>query len=259
MPPDSIHVWVERLQADFGLTPVVASEIEFYLTGAEPPAAFWQTFPALCAQENIRLLKHEKEKGQGQYEIALLPTDPGQCASDTALLKKMIEAVASKHSMQADFRAKPYEDEPGSGLHIHVHLEDASGKNVFFKQDDVISDALKCCIGGLLERMIADMPIFAPHEDSHLRFVERSNAPLTVSWGANNRTTALRLPDSAHDKKRIEHRVAGADADPAQVIAAILSAMHHGLMNEINPPPQIYGDAALPMYGLPRLTSSGPK
>ncbi len=94
------------------------------------------------------------------------------------------------------------------------------------------------------------MAIFAPSPESYARFVAGSNAPLTVSWGANNRTTAIRLPDSAHDNKRIEHRVAGADADPEHVIAAILKGLYSGLKNRVDPGPQIYGDASLPMYGL---------
>ncbi len=256
MLPKSVIEITSALQADFGLTPVVASEIEFYLHGGAPEESFWASLVDACKQESIPLLKYEKEKGEGQYEIALAPTSAEKCANDTKLATQLISDLAIKNTMKADFSARPMLEQYGSGLHIHVHLEDNEGRNVFYKKDDDISDALKFSIGGLLDSLLPNMPIFAPHESSYARFTDKSNAPVTVSWGANNRTVAIRLPDSTPDKKRIEHRVAGADANPDAVIAAILAGIHHGLTNKITPPPQIYGDASLEMYNLKKLPQS---
>jgi glutamine synthetase len=98
------------------------------------------------------------------------------------------------------------------------------------------------------------MCVFAPSEASYARFVKGSNAPTTASWGANNRTVAIRLPDKPHSHKHIEHRMAGADAAPEAVIAVILAAIHDGLSRRIVPAsPQIYGDASLEMYQLPKV------
>ncbi len=235
------------------LLPVVASEIEFYLCGGAPQPDHWAELFALCADNAIPIQKYEQEKGAGQYEVALHPTDANACATQTKSVKQLIRSLFSKYNINADFAAKPFVDQPGSGLHIHVHLEDGSGKNVYYKKDEIISDSLKFSIGGLLETLPANMKIFAPYPESYARFAPKSNAPLTVSWGANNRTVAIRLPDSAPENKHIEHRVAGADADPEAVIVAVLSGIHHGLTHKISPPPQIYGDASLEMYALPRL------
>ncbi|MFO0388972.1 MAG: glutamine synthetase [Alphaproteobacteria bacterium] len=253
---NSIIEITKTLQAEFGLTPIVASEIEFYLHGGAPDENFWAALVDACKQESIPLLKYEKEKGEKQYEIALAPTSAQKCANDTKLVKQLISDLAIKNNMKADFSAKPLVEQPGSGLHINVHLENDAGKNVFYKKDDIISDTLKFSIGGLLDRLPASMYIFAPSESSYARFTDKSNAPTTISWGANNRTVAIRLPDSAPDKKRIEHRVAGADAHPDAVIVAILAGIHHGLTNRISPPPQIYGDASLEMYNLQKLPQS---
>lgn len=264
MPLDSSQAVItqqaERLRTDFALSPITASEIEFYLIGSEGHgalSAFWEAVKASCAQRGISIFKIEKEKGQEQHEIALMPgSDPIKTALDTQNLKTLVSDLAFAHGMRADFSARPFTDQPGSGLHIHVHLADTQGKNVFYKRDEVMSDALKFSMGGLLARMKQDMPAFAPRAESYARFVAGSNAPLTVSWGANNRTVAIRLPDSEHDNKRIEHRVAGADADPMHVLAVMLSAIHHGLKNRIEPGPQIYGDASMPQYGLKTLLPS---
>lgn len=246
---------IDSLRREFALAPVVACEIEFYLHGSESAglAQFWDEAKTRAAALDISIFKIEKERGFEQHEVALSPADAAKAARDCVALTAMIAEVAPAYGMKADFSAKPKADQPGSGLHVHVHLADGKGRNVFFKQDERISDELKFCIGGLLARAREDMPVFAPTADSRKRFVPGSNAPLTVSWGANNRTVAVRLPDSAHDNKRIEHRVAGSDAHPQKVIAAIMMGIYEGLRHKIEPPAQIYGDAALEMYGLPKL------
>lgn len=238
------------------ITPVVAFEIEFYLIGsaARDLSVFWQEVTEFCAAQDIPIFKIEKEHGHQQHEVALAPVaDPVLAARHCTQLKAIVLELALKHGMHADFSAKPFDDQPGSGLHVHVHLEDAGGRNVFYKSDERMSDELRHSIGGLLAHMKRDMAVFAPAPESFARFAAASNAPLTVSWGANNRTVAIRLPDSGRHLKRIEHRVAGADADPHSVVNAILRAMADGLARKIEPPAQIHGDASLEMYGLEKL------
>jgi glutamine synthetase len=238
------------------MIPVIATEIEFYLFGSAEKelASFWEEVRAACVSSGIEIFKIEKERGGEQHEVALCATrDPGKIIRDTEQLKAVIREGAHMHGMRADFSAKPLENDQGSGLHVHVHLEDGLAKNLFWKKDEAMSAPLAHSIGGLLALMLEQMAIFAPDAKSRKRFVAGGNAPTTVSWGANNRTCALRLPDKAWDNKHIEHRVAGADAEIAAVVEAILTAMAYGMEKELLPPPQIYGDASLPMYGLQRL------
>ena len=247
-----------KLLNDFGLRAVVASEIEFYLFGSHEKdiSAFWGDVRTACANAEIPIFNIEKERGHEQHEVSLKPCTPEKTANDTAILKNIIIKYAAQHNMRADFSAKPLADDFGSGLHIHVHLENEAGENQFFKNDSVISDVLNYSLGGLLAWLPDTMPIFAPSEESYKRFVAGSNGPMTISWGANNRTTALRLPDSDKNNKRIEHRVAGADADAAKVIAVILASIHHGIKNKTLPDKQIYGDARLESYNLALLPNN---
>ena len=245
------------------LYPVTASEIEFYLHGSDSfpdMEGFWAVVRAVCEAVDIEIFNIEKERGREQHEVSLCPSTPERTVADTIALKEIITQVAAKREMIADFSAKPFADDFGSGLHIHLHLEDKSfdmgGKNLFYKDDERMSDELSHSIAGLLANMADDMAVFAPSEASKARFVAGMNAPTTISWGANNRTTALRLPDSPKTHKRIEHRVAGADADIEQVMERILNAVKFGLKRELTPPEQIFGDASLPMYNLPRLIAN---
>lgn len=179
---------------------------------------------------------------------------PKKAVQDALGLKDIVGKAATLNGMKADFSAKPFTNQPGNGLHVHVHLADADGQNVFYKDDATMSDALKFSIGGLLHWMPEHMKIFVPTEESRMRFqYAGDHTPTTVSWGANNRTCAIRLPDNHSHTKHIEHRVSGADADPKAVIEAILEAIHWGLTNKADPGAQIHGDAKLDMYKLPKL------
>jgi len=257
--PDLI---VQKLWQDFALKPVIATEIEFYLHGAGAtfaPSDILTLIRTRCANAGLKLASAEQERGPEQYEISLLPTgDIAKLIADTERFKTLMDEVFRPLGVQADFAAKPLIDAPGSGLHIHVHLEDAEGKNVFFRKDDSWSQPLLHAIGGMLKLMNESMMFFAPSAASYARFTEKSNAPTTVSWGANNRTVAIRLPTKPMEHKHIEHRVAGSDADVGQVITAILAGMHYGLEQKCEPGEPIYGDASLPQYGLPKLMQHPP-
>lgn len=184
------------------------------------------------------------EKGAGQWEVALPPAPYDEA------LQALLDL---KESLQADFSALPQAGQPGSGLHVHVHLQDAQGHNVFYKKDEMMSEPLAHSIAGMLALLPSQLDVFAPNPQARARLRGAGTAPNTISWGANNRTCALRLPDIGAPYRHIEHRVASADADPQAVFDAILQAMHHGLTKKLKPPPQIYGDANLPQYALQKL------
>lgn len=248
---------VLRLRTDFGLNPVTASEIEFYMPGATASGklpVFWARLETACQQAGMHIHSKGEESGADQFEVALSPNaEPQKTVADALRLKAIITEIATLCGVTASFAAKPFETEPGSGLHMHLSLTDASGKNTFFKNDYDISPQLKHSIGGLIAWVADCMPVFAPAAASYARFTPKSNAPTTASWGANNRTTAIRLPDAPHNDKHIELRVSGADADPALVMAVLLAAVHYGLKHHSDPGPQTYGDASLPTSNLPKL------
>ncbi len=240
--------------------PVVATEIEFYLYGAHgklSPEYILGSIHEACRTRGIELFSSQQERGEGQYEVAF-PCSPDvkHAVTITETFKCLVTEVFAPQGIVADFSAKPLADQPGSGLHVHVHLEDETGRNVFVRNEDAFALPLLHSIGGLLALMNACMPVFAPTPESYRRFAVKSNAPTTVSWGTNNRTVALRLPNKSVDNKHIEHRVAGSDADVAQVINAILAGMHYGLTQRILPSEPVYGDAALAQYNMPLLAQS---
>lgn len=255
--PELVETQQARIWHDFALMPFCGTELEFYMPGAAQMGimpTFWQVMQQACEQRGIKLFHTADETGADQYELSLAPTaDCAALAEHTLTLKEMVSKLAEKFNLKADFSARPFPDQPGSGLHLHVSLHREDMTFAYTKQDENMSDALRHSIGGLLTWLPEIMPVCAPMPVSYGRFAEKSNAPLTISWGANNRTVAVRLPDSEATQKRIELRTAGADAEPHRLIAVALAAIHDGLTNKYEPGPQIFGDANLPQYGLPRL------
>lgn len=254
-----------------GLTPVAAVELEFYVTrpgegGAftlDPPAGmtsdpdaagtyefsdmdalqpFIDDIYRIAAAQNLPVDAVMQESGPAQFEINLKHRDDAvQAALDGHLLKRAVKAAARTHNLNATFMAKPSHEWCGSGMHIHLSLVDGNGKNVF--AGDPISPVFRHAIGGLRETMADFMAIWAQYGNSYRRYVPKSYVSVATHWGFNNRTVALRIPHGSGPATRIEHRLAGADANPYLVIAAILAGMAHGMATKSDPGPHAEGDA----------------
>jgi glutamine synthetase len=259
-----------------GLTPVTAVELEFYLldprsarNGIPQPAiaedthnrahttqvygmaelddfaGFLDAVLAACTAQRIPASGCVSEYAPGQYEINLEHQPDALTACDHAiLLKRVVKAVARKRGLLASFMAKPFMDLAGSGTHIHLSLLDQQGRNVFSRDRIERNTALGHSIAGVLATLPESFALLAPNANSYRRFRPDSFVPQSACWGVNNRTVAVRVPAGPQAARRIEHRVAGADANPYLVMAALLAGVHHGLTGRLTPPPPARGNAA---------------
>ena len=242
---------VERARA-MGVEPVVGIELEFYLLRETPQSVLGKRPSQLVAVDErpsvygivaasrqepfagaVRemLLGHglaveacNPESGPGQFEINLRAAPALQAADEAFLLKSAVKEVAARQELLATFMAKPRSDWPGSSCHLHLSLGEGAPMRHF--------------IGGLLEGMAELTAIFAPTPNSYRRFVPHSWAGTTATWGVDNRSAGLR----AIGATRVEHRQAGADANPYLAVAAALAAGLDGLARECEPPPPVDGD-----------------
>ncbi len=169
------------------------------------------------------------EYGPGQFEVNLHHVDDPLLACDHAIrLKRLVKGVALAHGMEATFMPKPYRDHAGSGAHLHVSVLDAQGDNIFAAEDPVGSEQLRHAIGGLAATMNDAIAICAPTANSYRRFQPEAYVPLNPSWSVNNRGVAFRVPHGPPASRRVEHRIAGADANPYLLAAIVLAGMHLG-------------------------------
>lgn len=261
--------------AELGLTPVAAVELEFYLLDRAPgpdgrpqPAAspvtgrragdlqaYWledldDMAPVLadvfraCTVQGMPAETLISEYSPGQFEIVLRHrADALRAADDAIMLKRAVRGVAASHGIDATFMAKPFAERAGSGMHLHLSLENAAGENVFAAEDPAGTPLLRQAIAGMAATMADAMGIFAPNANSFRRFRRNSYAPMAPSWGINNRSVSLRVPAGPPPSRHVEHRVAGADANPYLALAAVLAGVHHGIVNRLDPGPAIEGNA----------------
>ncbi len=261
---------------DRGWYPVMATELEFYLMDGsseeiqrpQPPVldrghgrrlnttdaysiedvdgleSFFAEVRDTCEKQGVLADTIISELGPGQFEINLKHVQDPLAAGDQAIwFKRLVKGIARKHGYSATFMAKPYAEESGNGFHVHYSLVDADGNNLFDDGGEDGTPMLRHAVAGMLEMMPQCMLMFAPHLNSYRRFMEGSHAPVFASWGYENRTVSIRIPESDPVARRIEHRVAGADANPYLVLASVLAGGLYGIENELEAPEPMVGDA----------------
>ena len=213
-----------------------------HLHGMEP--LFSQIYAAARAA-GIRAETVISEYAPGQYELTLdYRSNVLEAADDLMRLKRIVRMQARRFGVTACFMAKPIADYAGSGMHFHVSLVDGGGTNVFAETvEGQWTDTIRHAIGGLRATMGESMLVFAPHANSWRRFSAQSYAPVSPSWGVNNRSVALRIPAGPVKARRIEHRPAGVDANPYLVGATVLGGIAHGMTQRIDPGPETVGNA----------------
>lgn len=267
--PRGILVGVLKRYEALGLTPVVATELEFYVYDdrgwreagrPRPPHAltfrgepngfqlydmdavdaltpYLDTLRAYAAAQGLPADATTAEFGPGQFEVNLLHRADALAAADDCLMLKRIAAkAAERHGLRATCMAKPYTGQAGSGLHVHVSVIDKDGVNVLDAKGGEPA-RLRSVTAGLLGTMREAQLVFAPFANSYRRFQPGSFAPTDVDWGFGHRGTSVRIPEKDGPAARIEHRVAGADANPYLLVAAILGGMLKGLTETLDPGP----------------------
>ena len=278
-PRQALARGVERLAAR-GLTPVVATEMEFYLiddsgrtlrapasprSGKRRPGAETLSMRALdafdtffthvydaCDAMGVPAGAATSEAGLGQFEIDIPhQADALKAADDAWFFKLLLHGLARRHGFAASFMAKPYPDYAGNGMHVHVSLLDERGRNVLDDGGPGGTAILRHAVAGCLAAAPASTLLFAPHAGSYDRLVPGAHAPTGLAWAYENRTAALRVPSGPPAARRLEHRMAGGDVNPYLVIAAILGAMLAGIEDAAEPPAPITGNAY--RLDLPRI------
>jgi glutamine synthetase len=257
---------------DAGLRPVVACELEFYLIdprraadgrisvaalpgrqparraanlsleAVEEASEFLRRVNAAAAAQRLPVCGAVAEYGIGQYEVNLRHiADPVLAADHAVLLKRLVKGVARSMGMEATFMAKPFMAQPGNGLHVHVSLVDEAGRNRFGAAGG--EALLRNGVAGMQALLYDSFAFFAPNFNSQRRYLGLF-VPTSRDWATNNRSVAFRIPPGHGEARRIEHRVAGADASPHLTVAAILAALLHGIGNRLEATTPVDGRAS---------------
>jgi len=184
--------------------------------------------------------QNDHEDANGQFEINWDYADVLTTADRLAFFKFMVKEIAAKHGFRATFMPKPFAHLTGNGCHAHLSLWTKTRKKNHFasaKDEMGLSDTCYHFIGGLMKHAEALCALTNPTVNSY----KRINAPTTssgatwspnsITYGGNNRTHMIRIPD----KGRIELRLADGSANPYLLMAGILAAGRLGMAKKTNP------------------------
>ena len=263
-PRQLLKAQMDRAET-LGLTPMMGSELEFYLLRETYQEAWAQRYEDLTPSVPYILdyhilgttydeglmrqirngmhgagIKVETSKGEawpGQHEINFRFADAVTMADNHVIYKNGAKEIAHANGCSITFMAKPFESWIGSSCHIHASLF-RDGEPAF--RDD------EALFGRFVAGQIAtfkELAIFlAPTINSYKRYAAGSWAPTTLAWGHDNRTCGFRIVGHGASK-RSETRIPGGDVNPYLAFAAIIAAGIHGIENELPLPPALEGNA----------------
>jgi glutamine synthetase len=273
----------ERL-AELGLSAVVGPELEFYLleedtaspTGwkryADAPGNVYVvgrkgdprgvllTMLRYLRDASLRVTAANHEFCGGQFEINLYHSDLLDAADRAFRMKSAVQEIARHEGMLATFMAKPFNDEGGSGFHLHVSLVDQDEQNLFGDPDGEhgLSEIGRYAIAGVLAHAPALAAVLNPTINSYKRFGPDTLAPWLIDWGLDNRSAMVRIPPERGAASRMEVRLGDATANPYLAIAAIGAAIYLGVRDKQEPPRPLEGYGYDP-ESAPKLPQSLPQ
>jgi len=253
--------------ADLGMQPVVGPELEFFLLEPDlQSGSGWKRYGEATGNvyvagrkgdpENVllRMLRQlsayeldvfaaNHEFASGQFEINLWHSAALSAADRAFRFKTAVKELARLEGKLATFMAKPFNDEGGSGFHLHFSTLGDDGGAVF---DDPqgrfgLSDTARSAIAGILAHAPALAAILNPTINSYKRFGPDTLAPWLIDWGADNRSAMIRIPPERGHATRLELRLGDATANPYLAIAAVLAAAQLGISEGLQPTEPLEG------------------
>ena len=258
-PRNVLHRVADRMAA-MGYEARCAPEFEFFLLDGEHEmvdvgvqcysmqkrnqflAEEYSLLDAVAAHGELECSHYEW--GPGQYEVSIRHRPVRQMADDGHLFRATMKEAAMQMGRRVTFMAKPFDGETGNSCHVHLSLLDGDGNNVFAAPDQPhrISDTCRHFMGGVLARLTELTALFFPNSNSYRRLVPGAFAPISLAWGIDNRTAAIRVINETAAATRPELRVCGGDVNVYLAFAGYLAAGLDGIVNKTDPGPPAEGD-----------------
>lgn len=244
------------------LTPICGPELEFYF--AHKPNGVWERILnktgrvymtgsmvdpdghylhllRMLDQLNIGAFAGNHEFCPSQYEINLWHSEAMDAADRTFLFKTAIKDVCASRGILGTFLGKPWNDEGGSGFHLHFSINDKDGINLMGDKKGELTDMARHMIAGILKHANAIAAFTNPTVNAYKRLGPDTLAPYRANWGYDNRSTMIRIPPERGQGTRLELRIGDGSANPYVVLSVVLAAALDGIQNKLEVPEAVNG------------------
>ncbi|WP_417666407.1 glutamine synthetase family protein [Roseibium sp.] len=258
--------------ADMGLTPMMATELEFFLfekgldemrksgyRDLEPISGYNEDYHILQTTKEEDVMRPvrnhlfnagipiENTKGEaeaGQEELNIKYSPALDCADFHTISKHAVKEIAWAKGRSASFLAKWHRDRVGSSSHIHQSLWTEDGQNAFCQDGAELgmSVTMKHYMAGLIKYAPEYTYFLAPYINSYKRFQKGTFAPTKTVWSIDNRTAGFRLCGEGTKALRVECRIGGSDLNPYLALAAQIAAGLKGIEDKLELAPATTGD-----------------
>lgn len=230
---------LEEHFSKLGIYLKIGAELEFYLQGEAD----------VCADAVCEIAKHcfrvEKEKGWNQFECVFdhEVVHAEKVVENILHIKSIINFYGRKYGLFPTLKAKPFENDYGSGMHFHISLHNKSGDNLFASGAIDENQMLNNSVAGILEFSSLAPYVMGLIKEDYKRFHAGYMVPTNISWGGNNRSTLIRIPEGKPEVRRIEYRLPPSSADPAKALFICLLGVAYGISEKLEPISRVYGNA----------------
>jgi len=265
-PREVLRRAVGRL-GELGVAPVAGPELEYYVCEPDPGSPTgWKRHGDAPGNvytagrkgdpegHLLRYLRYLRDFGLGvtmgnhefcggQFEINLDHSAALDAADRAFRFKSAIQEITRSEGRLATFMAKPFNDEGGSGFHVHLSCLDDAGTNVFDGPSEPhgLSEPAHHAIAGITAHAPALTALFNPTVNSYKRFGPDTLAPWLIDWGLDNRSAMLRVPPERGAATRLEVRLGDAGANPYLIVAGLVAAAYLGMRDKLTAPPPLEG------------------
>ena len=243
-PELEFYVLQEDENSDSGWSRYGEMSGNVYVSGlrGDPENVLLQTLRQL-GEYDIEVVAANHEFSSGQFEINLWHSDAMDASDRAFRFKAAVKEMARARGKLATFMAKPFNDEGGSGFHLHFSTQDADGNHLFDDPNGEhgLSKVAHHAIGGILKHAPALTALANPTINSYKRFGPDTLAPWLIDWGLDNRSAMVRIPPERGSASRLELRLGDASANPYLLTAATLAAAYLGIRDEIDPGEPLVG------------------
>jgi glutamine synthetase len=210
---------------------------QVYTTGTQvDPSGHYLHLLRMLDQLNVGAFAGNHEFCPSQYEINLWHSEAMDAADRTFLFKSAVKDVCASRGILGTFMGKPWNDEGGSGFHLHFSITDREGFNLMHTPEGGLSDLALNMIAGVLDHAPAIAAFTNPTVNAYKRLGPDTLAPYRSNWGYDNRSTMVRVPPERGQGTRLELRIGDGSANPYVVIAVVLAAALDGIKRSLTPP-----------------------
>ena len=253
--------------SEFGISPLVGPELEFYLCEPDPdvprgyrpyagqdsavytvgdvadPKGMLSKLLDAAVELELDPIAAAHEYGRSQFEINLRHSEALGSADRAFRFRAMVKEIAARDGLLATFMGKPFNHDEGSGFHLHVSLADADGANAGESLDGAhgLTPIMRHFMAGVMAHGRAMMVFFNPTVNAYRRISAGDLAPTRVCWGHDHRVTLVRVPKERGAATRLELRLGDGTANPYLAYAAALAAGMDGIRRELEPPEPVEG------------------